>query len=170
MFYVHGESPRITHCCDSVPRDVPLCDSLWNILRCTAQRYTFRTLNTVSLLCTGMTHNTVHPCCSYNRQVLVTAVFRATSLFEKADGIPTVLGCMAAVRQVLPYSSQLSVWSLCEALEPQNFSRMWLFRIVRLRRCPVNWWTRVWSAWDCSTHFLNCYHCSDGDGHPSSLW
>jgi hypothetical protein len=115
-------------------RDVPLCDSLWNILRCTAQRYTFRTLNSTSLLWTGMAHYTLHPCFSCSRQVLVTAVLQEAILVTKADSIPTVVRGMAAVQQVLPYSWQVSVWILCETSEPQDFRRMWLFRIVKSRR------------------------------------
>lgn len=140
MFFVHDESSHITCCCHSAPRDVPLCDSLWNILRWTAQHYTFHTLNSSSLLCTGMAHHSVHPCCSYNRQVLVTAFLHATNLVTKADSIPTVLGCMAAVQQVLPYLSQMSVWSLCEAVRTTGLQEVWLFRIVRSRR-----WKNIFS-------------------------
>ena len=99
MFYVCVESPHITHCCDCVPRDVPLCDKSLKHpdMHSLTLHFSHFEFSVSSLY--GMTHCTVHPCCSYSRQVLVTSVLQATNLVTKADGIPTVFrvhGCSPA--------------------------------------------------------------------------
>jgi hypothetical protein len=140
MFCAGDLSPSLLCCCQLPPGAVPLCDSLWSILICTVQHYTLRTLFEfgVSSL---YRHDTTQ---SILFLVVVGQCWRLLSsrrliLVAKADGLPSGCsghGCGPASSTI--FLTSVSRKSLCESLEPQDFSRMWLLRTVRSRRWKNN--------------------------------
>ena len=107
-------------------RTVPLCDFLPNIQICTAQHHTFRASNSASHLSTGVTHCKAHACFGCSKPVPATALLQATN--SRRQSYPQFVVSVAALL------TSVSLTSLCETVEPQDFRRMWLFGIVKSRR------------------------------------
>jgi hypothetical protein len=91
-------------------------------------------LNSVSLLCTGMTHYKVHPLFTCDRLVLLSS--RRPIFVPKADSLP--MDCSG--HACSPASSNVFVR---ENLEPQDFRRMWAhfsFSVLALKSSDISLW------------------------------
>ena len=118
---------------DLPPRAVPLCDSLCNTLICTAQHYTFHTLNPVPLLRMCRTDYTVHPCFIYSTDLRwrLLSSRRPIRIAKADDQLTDFSGCGCGPASYNMFLTRASLKSLCENLESQDSRRMWLFRITR---------------------------------------
>ena len=106
-----------------MPNAVPLCDSFWNVVMCRTQHCAFCSFVWIRHRFFVRASRTAPSILSVvGGQCSWLPSYRQPTLVAKADGLPMVLVYMAAIQQVLPYSSQESVWSHCVKLKDHRTS------------------------------------------------
>ena len=108
-------SPRVTHCCNLMPRAGPLCDSFWNVMICRTQHCTFRSLSAFSVVSLYGLDTAQSILSVVGGQCWRLLSCRRPVLVSKADGLPMVFsghGCGPASYHI-PHKcqSEVSVWT-----------------------------------------------------------